>query len=186
MMGFERVMAHKSERRWIAEFYNNDVLLGNCDIHPFNLYMDQRLNFRDEFVPDVVDVKFHGNVCSADLIGEGITHDSFFNTVYEYMSSPRFKMFLLNIKEPLLYDFYLENFPIYKEKIINTYPSAYVSSWLTHDETKQMILNWNVDFEFQAPETTKMLCVYRESTFDNYKDRSWIKRRTELSNGKYI
>lgn len=186
MIDFQRVISSQSERRQVVEFYNDDVLLGNCDIHPFNLYKDQRLNFRDELVPDTIDIKFHGNVCSADLIGENIVHDAFFNTIYEYMRLPHFKMFLLNIKEPLLYDFYLQNFPIYKQKIADTYPEALASSWLEHDQTKSLIASWNVDFEFQATEASKMMCVYRNSTFHNYQNSSWIKRRTELSNGKYV
>lgn len=185
-MSITRVIKQKSDRRILAEFYKDEMLLGHVDIHPFILYKDARLNFRDENVPDAVDVIFNGNVCSADLIGlENETHSAFFDTIYEYMKLNHFKMFLLNIREPLLYDFYLSNFAPYKEKMLVDYPSA-SWSWLEHDETKALIDSWNVNFEFQQPETKKMMIVYRLSALKYYQDSSWIKRRTELLNGTYL
>lgn len=185
-MTIQRQIRHRGERRVITEFYRNEILLGHADIRPFNLYKDYRINFRDEFVPDTIDITISGNVCSADLIDlENGAHDAFFDSIYEYMKLPHFKIFLINIKEPLLYDFYLQHFPPYKVKMQEE--NKLMSwSWLEDSETRALIDSWNVPFNFETPATTKMMMVYKELEFHHYQNASWIKRRIELSNGEYV
>lgn len=175
-----------SERRIKLDVKDlNKNLILEVDIHPLNLYKDMRLNFRDDTVPNGIDVFIYGNICSAELINYEELHSLFFDTiVFDYMTQESFKMFLINIKEPLLYNFYLQNMPALKERITELDPSKSFS-WMLHDEAKTLVESWNVPFNFQQPEC-KLLLVYRDSEFFRYQDASWIKRRIELSNGNYV
>lgn len=163
----------------------NGKLILEVDIHPINLYKDMRLNFRDDNVPCGIDIFIHGNICSPELINYEELHSLFFDTiVFDYMTIQSFKMFIINVKEHILYDFYLQNMPSLKERITELDPNKSFS-WMQNDEAEQLIKSWNVPFEFQHPEC-KLLLVYRDSEFFRYQDSSWIKRRIELSNGKYL
>lgn len=174
-----------SERR--ATFSAKDSegkLILEVDIHPINLYKDMRLNFRDDMVPCGIDVFIYGNICSAELINYEELHSLFFDTiVFDYMTLQSFKMFIINIKQPVLYNFYLQNMPALKERITELDPSKSFS-WMQSDDAEKLIKSWNVPFDFQQPEC-KLLLVYRDSEFSKYETASWIKRRVELSNGAY-
>jgi hypothetical protein len=164
---------------------SNGKLILEVSIYPINLYKDMRLNFRDDTVPCGIDAFVYGNICSAELIDYEELHSLFFDTiVFDYMTLHSFKMFILNIKEPLLYNFCLQNMPLLKERITALDPNK-TFSWMQKDEAEQLIKSWNVPFEFQQPEC-KFLLIYRDSEFSKYQTASWIKRRVELSNGKYL
>lgn len=177
---------HVSSRRatLTATDENGSVVL-KCDIHPIELYKDMRLNFREEMVPCRIDLYVNNTRCSANMVDSTELHDAFFQTIFEFLLFDSTNMLLLNVLDETLYNFYLQNAPLMKERFVDQ-PENKKCSWLNHEQSQSLINSWNVDFAFHELPECKLMIVYKDSKFSQYQDASWIKRRTELANGVYL
>lgn len=163
---------------------DNKVFL-QVEFQPINLYKDMRLNFREHSVPCSIDMHIDGNRCSSQLVNYDVVHEIFYETIFQFLLQDSCHMLIFNVLDPLLYNFYIDNAPKMKERF-DKIPQDKMCSWLNHEDSKALIDSWNIPFNFQQLPDCKIMIVYRDSEFSKYKDSSWIKRRTELSNGKYV